>query len=291
MSARQLLPYLQLIRLPNIFTAVADVLAGYCLVLGHAIKLPDLICLMLASACIYGGGCALNDVCDLELDRRERPHRPIPSGAVSRRGALILSVILLGLGWGVSSLVSQQAFWLAGSLVALVVSYDCLTKELPGLGSLNMAACRGGNLALGLLPGLSFGYLLVFPLISMGYVFWLTALSKFETFRAPKFYPALISAGIAMVLSVPAALVAAGYLSVYALIGLGGLVAMVAPPLLNWVRQPLPAQAGRAVKFLVLAIPVLDAVYVMGGQDWLLALPVLFCAVLAVGAAKFMAVS
>jgi len=288
---RNVLPYLQLVRLPNIFTAVADILAGYSLVRGLSINLHDLFCLMLASACIYGGGCALNDVRDFEIDRAERPHRPIPSGAVSRRAALTLSIILLGLGWSVAFLVSRSTFFVAGLLVALVVFYDCLSKDMPFLGSLTMSACRGANLALGMLPGMPFSFLIVFPFITIGYVFWLTALSKFETCGAPKLYPAIISAGILLVLSVPACLVVAGYLSVHALIALGGLLMIVAPPLIGWIRQPIPDRAGRAVKFMVLAIPVLDSVYVMGVQNWILALPVLFCAGLALGLAKFMAVS
>lgn len=291
MFSTRVLPYLRLVRLPNIFTAVADILAGYCLVRGTAVKWPELFGLMLVSACIYGGGCALNDVCDLEIDRAERPTRPIPSGAVSRRAALTLSGILLGLGWGVAFLLSPQAFWMAGLLVALVVTYDCLTKDMPFFGSLTMAACRGANLALGMMPGMAFGFFWVFPIITMGYVFWLTALSNFETCGAPKHYLAVIPAAILLFVLLPAGLVAAGYLSALALLPLAFLLLIVAPPLIKWRGQPLPAHAGLAVKFLVLAIPVLDAVYVVGVQDWILALPLFLCVALAMGVAKFIAVS
>jgi len=285
-------PYLQLIRLPNLFTAMADVLAGYCLVLGTSIKLQDLFCLMLASACIYGGGCALNDLCDLEIDRRERPSRPLPSGAVSPRAALLLSVALLGLGWAAAALVNRSAFGLAGLLVTLVVSYDCLTKDIPFLGAFNMAACRGANLTLGMMaiwPGMPFGDLVVFPLISMGYVYWLTALSKFENCgNTPLSRRVVILVGLLVVLSLPGGLVVAGLLSTAAFLPLGGLLLMLAPPLLHWSRQPTPALTGRAVKTLVLGLPLLDMAYVMGTQDWRLGLPILFCIGLAAGAAKFM---
>ena len=40
----------------------------------------------------------LNDVFDLEIDRRERPERPLPSGRVSLRAARLLGWTLLVLG-------------------------------------------------------------------------------------------------------------------------------------------------------------------------------------------------
>ena len=37
-------------------------------------------------ALFYTAGMILNDVLDDDVDRRERPERPLPSGAVSRAG-------------------------------------------------------------------------------------------------------------------------------------------------------------------------------------------------------------
>lgn len=291
MAGSSLLPYLRLIRLPNVFTAMADILAGYFIVVAQGVQWSDLGWLMLASACIYGGGCALNDVCDLELDQTERPGRPIPSGAVSRRAALLFSLVLLGVGLGAAVLAGRQAFWLAGLLVGLVVSYDCVLKDVPFWGSLNMAACRGGNLLLGMIPALQAGPLLFLPLISMSYVFWLTALSKFETAGTPRQYVVIIPLGLLATALLPICLVVTGPLSAQALIALGLLGLMTAPPVIAWLRRPCPELAGRAVKFLVLGIPLLDAVYVVGLQGWALALPVYLCLVLAVGCATVMMVN
>jgi hypothetical protein len=138
-------------------------------------------------------------------------------------------------------------------------------------------------------PGVPFANsILLLPLISMGYVFWLTVLSKFETYQTPQWYTVVIPVGLLVVLSIPVCLVAAGYLAAPALIVLGGLLVLLAWPLRQWVRQPVPACTGRAVKTLVLGIPLLDAVYVAGTQNFVLALPVLLCAGLALGVAKFM---
>lgn len=286
-----MLAYLRLIRLPNIFTAVADVVAGYYIALGPDGKFYELFLLMIVSACIYGGGCALNDVCDFELDLIERPSRPLPSGAISCRAAVFLSYSLFGCGLGAAALLGLRVLAVAGLLVLLVICYDCVTKNIKILGSLSMAACRGANLLLGMMPGIYLGTILAFPLISMCYVFGLTTLSKFETCATPSRYKAVASGWILVALAAVLGLVATGFLAVQALVALAGLMLMVAPPLYRWLQHAVPKSTGGAVKALVLGIPLLDAVYVTGVQDWILALPLLGCVVLAVWAARWMHVS
>src|SRR6478735_6826850 len=91
-------PYLQLIRLPNVFTAAADSLAGWLLVEGTFAHPERWLPLCGASMAIYAAGIALNDVFDYEIDLVERPNRPLPSGRVSRRFASVLGWGLLVLG-------------------------------------------------------------------------------------------------------------------------------------------------------------------------------------------------
>src|SRR5688572_33429172 len=89
-------PYLELIRPPNVATALADVLAGFAVGgLENGRALPWLLA---ATACLYAGGITLNDVFDRDLDRRERPERPIPGGRVTTASASIFGASLLGAG-------------------------------------------------------------------------------------------------------------------------------------------------------------------------------------------------
>jgi 4-hydroxybenzoate polyprenyltransferase len=68
--------YAQLVRLPALPTALADICLG-ALTSG---ALPDNLLpfffLLLASACLYCAGMAWNDYFDQEQDARERPFRP-----------------------------------------------------------------------------------------------------------------------------------------------------------------------------------------------------------------------
>ena len=84
----KLLAYVQLMRLPNVFTALADVVMGYLFTHNPdegAGTLVGAIPLLVATALMYSAGMVLNDVFDVEVDRVERPERPLPSGRVPVR--------------------------------------------------------------------------------------------------------------------------------------------------------------------------------------------------------------
>src|SRR5207253_3833784 len=76
------LPWLRLMRLPNVFTAIADVAMGYLFVQREVTDGLVLGCLIAASAALYTAGIVFNDVFDREIDAQERPFRPIPSGQI-----------------------------------------------------------------------------------------------------------------------------------------------------------------------------------------------------------------
>src|SRR5438128_10902981 len=93
--------YAQLIRLPNVFTAFADIaLGGLCAWGSGASSSTWLVfpLLLLSSACLYSSGMAWNDFFDLAQDSRERPFRPIPSGRISRLDAAMFAGMLQILG-------------------------------------------------------------------------------------------------------------------------------------------------------------------------------------------------
>ena len=153
----QIKPYLQLVRLPNLFTAAADSLAGWLIVRGSLAEPGRWVPLVLASVAIYAAGIVLNDVFDFEIDRRERPSRPLPSGRVSRRLAAWFGGIALALGPGLAALSgSTSSLVVALALAACVLGYDAGLKRTL-LGPEVMGACRGLNLLLGLSQGMRMG--------------------------------------------------------------------------------------------------------------------------------------
>ena len=150
------LPYAQLMRIPNVFTAVADI-ALAALVTGSLPGqfLPFLL-LALASGCLYCAGMVWNDYFDFEQDLRERPFRPLPSYRISTGAAFRLGVALFAGGLGFAALAGFRAggwspapLTLAALLVFAVLLYDGWLKR-NFLGPLSMGFCRFLNVLLGL---------------------------------------------------------------------------------------------------------------------------------------------
>lgn len=141
--------FLELVRIPNVFTAAADVCAGYVYSGGSFADSWNWLLLVLASMCLYAGGIALNDVRDAEQDTMERPGRPIPSGRITRITARRASALLLASGVILSSFASWVAGAAATGLVSLIVIYNLVAKET-AWGPLVMGACRAANLMLGM---------------------------------------------------------------------------------------------------------------------------------------------
>jgi 4-hydroxybenzoate polyprenyltransferase len=150
--------YLELVRLPNLFTAMADVAMGLMFV--QAISGLDdpwllrLALLMVASSMLYAGGVVLNDLWDLDVDRQQRPERPLPSGRISPQAASRLAWGLLLSGIVTACLVAfmvdhAKPAVVVCALTVCIVAYDTWLKRTP-LGPLAMGACRMLNVLLGM---------------------------------------------------------------------------------------------------------------------------------------------
>lgn len=266
-------------RLPNVFTAMADVLAGYLLLAGLKIHVPTLLCLFLATTAIYAGGCVLNDLCDREIDAKERPERPIPSGRVAPHEAAVLTLLLFTAGLAGAALAGRLPFAIAGGIILLVIAYDWQTKDVPFLGSFTMGSCRAANLFLGMSPLLTGNNVSIFPLISLGYVFFLTSLSNFETGGRLGWLRWLVTGGLLLVLFFLLGMYPLGMIRIDGIAYLFLLILFIQGPLLLALTQQTPTLIGQAIKRLVLAIPFLDAVYVAGTHGFLYGIPVVFCLV------------
>jgi len=151
-----ILPWLRLMRLPNVFTALADIAMGYFLAAGGLRSAAALACLAAASALLYTAGMVLNDVFDYAIDAEERPFRPLPSGQIALVTARRLGFALLIGGWlfgGAAGFLPGAAdSWRSGlvatALAAAVLAYDGFLKATPA-GPLGMGACRFLNVLLG----------------------------------------------------------------------------------------------------------------------------------------------
>lgn len=133
-----MLSYLRIMRPLNSVMATVGVFVGALVAGGTAILtetgiMPVLIA-MLSVFFFMGAGNSLNDYIDADVDTKNHPERPIPSGKISRKGALYFSVLLFIIASVLAVFINPYA--LAVELLAtfFMVSYELSLKNrgLPG---------------------------------------------------------------------------------------------------------------------------------------------------------------
>jgi len=104
---------------------------------------------VLATVFATAAGNAVNDYFDRDIDRINRPDRPIPRGAVSARGALAFSVALF-----LGAVAAALALPLAAIAIAVLnllalLAYTELFKGLPGVGNVVVSYLTGSTFLFG----------------------------------------------------------------------------------------------------------------------------------------------
>jgi len=83
-----------------------------------------------------GGGNALNDFYDRDVDRVNHPARPIPSGRIEPKAAFDFALALFLLAVGASAFVNLAAFGLVLVSLALMIGYEVRFKSNGWSGNL-----------------------------------------------------------------------------------------------------------------------------------------------------------
>ncbi|WP_370573932.1 UbiA family prenyltransferase [Methanomethylovorans sp.] len=125
---------LRLVRFELPFSAGICVLMGQILVLGKFAPVPETVFGFLSVFFISASILVLNDYFDVETDKLNAPHRPIPSNAVTPSEALLLSIILMLFGLILSFLISVIALLISIILFIIGFLYNRNYKKsgLPG---------------------------------------------------------------------------------------------------------------------------------------------------------------
>ena len=99
---KTLMPWLRLVRLPNLLTVPGDPVSGFLLAAAAKGQMPHIGKMAAAagaSLCLYIFGLILNDMVDLAEDARERPERPLPSGSVTVAQARMAAIAMAPENW------------------------------------------------------------------------------------------------------------------------------------------------------------------------------------------------
>jgi 4-hydroxybenzoate polyprenyltransferase len=282
----------------NIVTAAADVLAGITIAgyFSHAdfdfFYLLPAILLIGSTKGLYGGGVVFNDVFDAELDKIERPERPIPSRIISKSEASTLGIILLAIGIGCASFVNSTSLLLAIGIAVSSLVYDKWGKHQNLLGPVNMGLCRGLNLLLGIsiIPEALNEYwpLAFIPII---YIASITMISRGEVHGGK---PRTLYFAAFLYIIVITAILFKAYTLNNLIITLPILVFfawLIFTPLKTAINEPVGKNIGKAVKAGVLALIIMNAGWAAAFGSIYSAIIILVLLPLSIGLARMFAVT
>ena len=288
-------------RLANIVTAISDVLAGVAIAgslisitFGRAEQTPIplgkllveqqpsdtiklILLLILATAGLYGGGVVLNDVFDAELDKKERPERPIPSGLISKRSASVFGIILLLIGIAAAAFTNTSNLISGTTIIATLIAigaviYDKWSKHNGFFGPLNMGVCRGLNLLMGIsavaFAPQFFWYIALVPVV---YIAAITMISRGEVHGGSK---KTLYFAAALYLVVAAAILLVSYSNNTLTKTLPFVLffcLLIFPPLQSAISKPEGPMIGKAVKSGVIALILMNASWAAAFGDLIFA--------------------
>lgn len=268
--------YLLLVRLPNTLTAPSNILTGYFAVIlpWHA-NVSVLAILMASSTLLYVSGIVFNDFFDIEIDRKERPFRPLPSNEITKQKALIIATVsmiianLLAFAAGTASLI--VAIILSGT----IIGYDYrLKRTVAGPGT--MGSARFLNIFLGASPGLAglFFYnnnfliarLILVCILMLLYVLAISILSRMEV-GVTKSKRSIIGPFL-IIFAVIAMIVFGVFDRIFQIDVVVCLILFACIIIITFKRTIFQDYSSigiqRAIKTMVLSIIVLDSVFVSG---------------------------
>jgi len=128
-------------------------MAAFAAIIGQLIAgAPDLgfsILVFLAVFLITGAGNAVNDYYDREIDAINRPGRPIPSGRVSPRAALNLSLALFAAGSALAGSLNRICLAVAVCNCIMLLLYARNLKATPLAGNISVAYLTGSTFLFG----------------------------------------------------------------------------------------------------------------------------------------------
>ncbi len=285
-----MLHWLRLVRLPNLATTAADSLAGYLVCAGlTAVEWPPVACWLavLASLAFYAAGMVLNDVYDVELDRLERPERPLPSGVIGLGRAAAVGNVLMAAGAvaACGAAIAADTPWPAfvgAALTGAIWLYDRHAKQTAA-GPAVMGCCRGLNWLLGMTAAGGPAHLHEW-LIPVGMAVYVAGITCYARDEAGRSRTTTLMLGAALMLAGLA--LAAGYvwlplregiglvgtrISATTWLALWGILAgSVAARALVGIADPSPSRVRAAVGNAIMSIITFDAVLVLAacGESW-----------------------
>jgi geranylgeranylglycerol-phosphate geranylgeranyltransferase len=141
--------FVELTRPGNVVAAGVLTFTGSFVASGFGAAATPVAAAVAATIFATAAGNAVNDYFDRDVDRVNRPDRPIPRGAVTARaGGVFSGLLFLGAVAAAAALPIVAVAIAVANLLALV-AYTALFKGLPGVGNVVVAYLTGSTFLFG----------------------------------------------------------------------------------------------------------------------------------------------
>jgi len=148
MNSKKIAAYFQLSRPVNVLITFVSIPVACWIAGGTACSWFFILSAGLTGVLVAAGANAINDAFDIDIDRINRPDRPLPRGALTQRDAHRMWLILSIAALGINLFLNLAALLIVILSIALLYFYSARLKR----------TVLAGNLVIGLMTGMAFIY-------------------------------------------------------------------------------------------------------------------------------------
>ena len=231
---------------------------------------------MVTSSLLYMAGIVFNDYFDIEIDKKERPTRPLPSGNVSKRKAVTIAISSMIAANIISLVISWMSFVFAVILTAIIIAYDSRLKHKTISGPISTSFARFVNVILGASPVFpvlilsreSITMLLFIAAMLFLYILSISILSKKEIGAKATRRNIVFSIAIVFVVITSIAIVCLiGIFQTVAFVNLAlfsAVMIITFIPILRRHASLTPVYIQNSIRNMIISIIILDSAFVSG---------------------------
>lgn len=119
-----------MMRLRNCAMSFVSVVMGAAIINQALAFSPKVILAAFSASIVTGAGNIINDYFDYDIDKINRPKRPLPSMRIKKSDALITAIIMFSVGIGIAHWINNLCLAMAMINTAILIIYGKYSKKL-----------------------------------------------------------------------------------------------------------------------------------------------------------------
>ena len=143
MNFKKLAAYVQLCRPVNVLITVVSIPVACWIAGGSVFSWITMLLAGMTGACVAAGANAINDAFDIEIDRINRPDRPLPRGALTRQDAWRMWFVLSLAAAAINAFFYVTALLIVLLSIAMLYVYSARLKRTVLIGNILIGAMTG----------------------------------------------------------------------------------------------------------------------------------------------------